>query len=121
MFYPVTMVMVMGGMVAMALPKFDKIQTKDVAINLIQDSLEKTLNPIFDNPLLSGQLLRNIVLQSGANTINHRLGRKLVGWFITRQRGNAANYYDTQDTNKLPALTLEITSSAAATVDIYVY
>jgi hypothetical protein len=106
---------------AVALPKFDKIQTNDPAINIILDSLEKTLNPVFDNPLLSGQQLKNIALVTGINVVNHKLGRKLQGWFITRPRAVAATFFDTQDTNKLPALTLEINSSVDIIVDIYVY
>lgn len=111
----------MDGTALMVLPKFDKIQTKDPAVNLVLDSLEKTLNPVFNNPLLSGQVIKNVALEIGANTINHRLGRKLEGWFITRQRDVASAFYDTQDTNPLPNLTLQINSSAAVVVDIYCF
>ena len=116
--------MVMDGEMAgaaMGLPKFDKIQTKDPAVNLMTDSLEKTLTPVFDNPLMGWQLLKNIALEVGTNSITHKLGRKLVGWFITRQRGVASAFFDEQDTNLLPNLTLALNSSAIVVVDIYVY
>lgn len=121
MYYQAITDMAMDGMVAMALPKFDKVQTLDRPLNMIQDSLEKTLNPVFDNPLMSGQLLKNIALTTGNNSINHKLGRKLVGWFVTRVRDVPATLYDTQDSNPLPNLTLDINSSADIVLDIYVF
>jgi len=78
------------------------------------------LNPIIDNPISQGILLKNQVLVSGANVINHKLGRKLQGWIVTRIRASAT-LYDTQDANSSPALTLQLTASAGVTVDLYVF
>lgn len=101
----------------MALPRF---QTDDQALALLQTSWATELNPLLANVLSNGSLLKRVVLTSGANVVNHKLGRKLQGWFITRKNASA-DIYDTQDTNATPALTLTLNCSAAVTVDIYVF
>lgn len=90
-------------------------------------SLEQTqttwaaqIQPVLNKPWNSGILLENVVLASGANVVSHRLGRKLVGWIPTRVRADAT-LFDTQDTNPTPGLTLQLTSSAAVTVDLIVF
>lgn len=101
----------------MALPKFP---TQDQASGLLQTTWASMLDPVLKNPITQGVLLQSVVLASGTNVINHRLGRKLVGWVPIRLRASAT-IYDTQDTNQHPDLTLQLTASAAATVDIYVF
>lgn len=87
---------------------------------MLQTTWSMQLNPLLAAPLSNGILLERVSLASGANVINHKLGRKLKGWFITRLRASAT-VYDTQDSNARPQLTLNLTSSAAVTVDIYVF
>lgn len=94
--------------------------TDNTQLVMMQNQWSSQLNPILRNALNQGLLLQNVQLVNGANVINHKLGRNLVGWFITRQR-SAATLYDTQDTNQMPNLTLNLTSSAMVSVDIYVF
>lgn len=86
----------------------------------MQDTLLRTLNPIFDNPIVAGTQLTQITLISGTNVIDHKLDRNLLGWIITRKRANA-NIYDTQDTNPTPSKNLILVSDAPVVVDIYAY
>lgn len=100
----------------MSLPIFqstDNYQTQ-------QTRWAESLNPVIDLPINKGLVLQSQRLVSGANIIDHKLGRKLQGWFIVRQRA-AGTFYDTQDTNSQPQLTLQLTSSTAVTVDIFVF
>lgn len=85
-----------------------------------QDLWATTLNPVIDSPLNNSILLKNISLTTGNNTVNHKLGRKLTGWFITRRRATG-NVYDTQDANQMPQLTLQLVSSAPIVVDLVVF
>lgn len=87
---------------------------------LMQTSWAADLNPLISNQLTNGNLLTNQALASGANVINHKLGRPLKGWIITRCRA-AATFYDTQDASLTPQLTLNLNSSAAVTVDLWVF
>jgi len=103
------------------IPRISLVQSADRVLNLFQDKVLKSVNPLLSNPLLDGVLLESVVLASGTDTIvNHTLGRKLVGWVITRRRASAT-IYDKQDANLTADLTLVLNSSAAVTVDIYVF
>ena len=86
----------------------------------MQINLVRTLNPVFNTPILGGNLLTNVSLTLGANTINHGLGRVLNGWIPVRQRAQS-ELWDSQDANKTPALTLALNTSAAVVVDLYVF
>ena len=101
----------------MALPVF---QSDMRELSMLQTSWATQLNPVLQNPLMAGRILSSVVLASGANVVNHGLGRKLQGWFLVRQRASGS-VYETQDTNSTPALTLTLTASALMTVDIYVF
>lgn len=101
----------------MALPIF---ASDSQPMHLMQTAWASKLNPVLANPATSGLLLKNVKLSSGANTINHLLGRPLQGWCIVRQRAAAA-IYDSQDANLQPTLTLALQASAPVTVDLYVF
>jgi hypothetical protein len=101
----------------MSLPIF---QSSVKELSLLQTQWATQINPLLSNPISNGAILKSVVLASGANVINHKLGRTLQGWFIVRQRSTAA-VYDTQDSNTIPDLTLNLTSSHAVTVDLYVF
>ena len=92
------------------MPEFSMMQTKWKSI----------LDVLLSNPSLQNLILQNISLINGSNVINHRLGRKLLGWRIIRLRASA-NIYDTQDSNSTPALTLQLTSDADVSVDLEVF
>lgn len=100
--------------------KIQKINTGDRVLNMIQDNVSNVVEPLTLIPLNSGQILSNISLVTGANVIPHKLNRKLVGWFIVRQR-SAGTVYDTQDTNTNPTVYLNLTASANFNVDLYVF
>ena len=97
------------------------LQSESSELTMVQTRWASQINPILANLLMQGQLLRNVALTAGANQINHKLGRKLVGWFLTRQRGASIAIYDNQDSNQMPQLTLSLQSGGTADVDIYVF
>lgn len=99
------------------LPNF---QNDDKDFQLMQNSWSSKLNPLIANPMNSVSILKNVVLAIGSNTINHKLGKKLTGWQIVRQRASAT-IYDNQDNNQSPALTLVLISSGAVTIDLAVF
>lgn len=102
----------------MSLPK---VVSKDADLNSLQTLWAAQLDPVIKQPFTQGLLIKSVALASGANVVNHKLGRKLQGWVVTRYRGAAASIFDTQDVNPTPALTLTLNSSAAVTVDLYVF
>lgn len=99
------------------LPQF---QSNDKDFQLLQNSWGAVLNQLLRRPANNSILLKNVQLQVGANVVNHRLGRPLQGWVIIRKRADAA-IYDTQDENQAPALTLNLVSDTAVSVDLMVF
>lgn len=100
--------------------KFQQIGTQSRELELVQTSIAKTFGSIEDNELLSGFLLERVILGAGENTITHRLGRRLLGWFVTRLRGNVA-VWDAQDLNPISDKTLILHASAPVTVDLFLF
>lgn len=95
-------------------------QTSLRELGQMQTKWAAQLNPVVANPLVLGHQLTNVQLLTGANVVNHGLGRTLQGWLLVRQR-SLASVYDTQDSNPMPQLTLQLTSSADMLADIWVY
>lgn len=94
--------------------------TDDQDLMLLQTKWSSAINPVINQPWNSGVILKSVVLATGSNTINHKLGRALQGWVVIRMR-SSATVYDTQDSNTMPALTLKLTASANVTVDLLVF
>jgi hypothetical protein len=88
---------------------------------MAQNKWASILNPVLKNPATSPLLLKNVVLVSGTNSVNHRLGQALQGWYPVRFHGNYAQLFDTQDTNQTPDLTLNINASTSVTIDLLVF
>lgn len=89
-------------------------------LDQMQTTWATALNPVVANPLVQGQLLTNITLANGNSVINHKLGRKLQGWFVVGING-PATIYDTQAGNQMPELTLNLISNATCTVALWVF
>lgn len=93
-----------------------KMQTLDQ----LQSKWPAILNPIIKNPSNNSNILKNIKLTTGTNVINHGLGQNLQGWNPIRIR-SSATFYDQQDSNQMPDLTLVLVSSADVVIDLEVY
>lgn len=87
---------------------------------MMQTKWSAIIDPVLNFPVNNGIILQDVVLTTGDNTINHKLGRDLQGWFITRLRA-AATIFDKQDANSFPQLTLVLNTSANVTVDMVVF
>jgi hypothetical protein len=89
--------------------------------NMASNRWATILDPVIASPLSKAIILKNVELSTGANIINHKLGRKLQGYYITRMRDAFSEIYDTQETNSMPELTLLLNSSIDIVVDLVVY
>ena len=100
---------------------FKATNFSDKETSKLQDNIDVYLNQLTNIPLLDGVLLRDVVLSTGSVTkVDHKLGRKLIGWMITRQRASSI-IWDTQDTNNNKNTTLDLNCSADVTIDIWVF
>ncbi len=94
--------------------------TSDRILHMMQSKWASILNKLVSNPSLDSQLLDKIVLGPGYNTVNHRLGRNLIGWRIVGINA-AATIYDKQASNQMPDLTLILVSSSPVTINLEVF
>ena len=92
----------------------------DRQMQMLQTQWKAQIDPVLVKPQNLSLILPNVQLQVGTNVINHRLGSKLQGWNITRQRG-PANIYDNQDSNQSPELTLVLVSDAIVNINLEVF
>lgn len=100
---------------------FKKINISDEATSKFQNNVEQVLTPVLDCPLLNGNLLQNVVLESSkVNKIPHKLGREYRGFIITGQRSSAI-IWDIRTNNDLKNLTIDLSCSANVTVDIWAF
>lgn len=77
------------------------------------------LDPALANPLLTANQLDGIILSSGSNTINHKLGRTPQGYIITGMSQAFAQIYSSPSSN--PTLTLVLNSSGSTVINLMVY
>ena len=98
----------------MQLPKF---KNEDQTLQLLQDKWTGILNPIIANPLLNGNILKNVPLINGVTVINHLLQKQMQGWLVIDQNASAI-IYRSQPFN---FQTLTLTSNAAVTVSLLVF
>jgi hypothetical protein len=96
------------------------ILPQKLPLDQMQTKWAAEIDPVLKNPATNPILLQGVVLAAGTNLVDHRLGKKLIGWQIVRIRA-AATIYDTQDTNPHPDRTLRLVSSAPVTVDLLVF
>ena len=75
------------------------------------------LNPVLANPLTNATILTGIKLSTGVNVINTTIGRQTQGWFIADINAAVTIYRSAPFT----PLTLTLTSSGPAVVDIVVF
>lgn len=84
---------------------------------LAQTKWKSILDPLLARPLNDSNTLTGIVLASGVNVINHKLGRKPQGWVIT-DTTTAITIFRSQPFNDL---TLTLTASGAGVINLMVF
>jgi hypothetical protein len=100
--------------------KLPQFQMADKDLSLLQTTWATILQPLLNRPQNSSNILPDIDLVTGDNTIPHTLNRDLVGWKVIRINA-ASTIYDKQDTNRTPATNLILNSSANCTVSLEVF
>jgi hypothetical protein len=92
-------------------------QTNILPLSLMQNTWAAQLNPVLSNPTTNPGILTGIILVSGVNVINHKLGRLMQGWKVTDINA-AITLYRSAPFN---SSTLTLTASGAATINLEVF
>jgi hypothetical protein len=90
-------------------------------LSQMQTVWAQAIDPVISQADNNGLILENIVLKTGDNVINHKLGRKLQGWQITRMQDTFVQLFDKQNTNQMQDKTLILNSSGIGKVNIKVF
>lgn len=78
----------------------------------------QSLNTIIVNPILQGQVISGISLATTTpKTINHGLGRQMIGWFPIDNSANATVWR----TSVFNSQTITLEASAATTIALWVF
>lgn len=101
----------------MALPLF---KDSSQPFQLLQLKWSSILNPLIAQPLSQALILPHLIIMTGSNIINHRLGRVLQGYLVILNQENAT-FYDDQENNQMPDLTLNLISSADTIISLMVF
>lgn len=94
------------------------LQSAIDTLNELQNKWKSLLDPLLSAP--QPKILTGIILISGTNVINHKLGRKLIGWSVIGKNGTAS-IYDAQQGNLTPQFTLVLISNATVTINLEVF
>lgn len=101
-------------------PAIGLLQQKEYELNQLQKNIIQPINNLFEkNVFIDGGFIQGVSLLSASTTsINHKLGRKYVGYFITKLNANSVIWVgaDTETETYL-----KLNCSANCTVDIWVF
>lgn len=105
----------------MSLPQFQALKENvDTVLSQMQSAWATFINPVINRPQNLSNILPDIELSIGSNTIQHNLGEPLQGWNVVRKSA-AADIYDLQPVNPRPEQTLILVSDAVVTVSLEVF
>lgn len=104
----------------MKLQNIKKLGSDSNELTRVQEYISRCFGGIIGSEIIDGVLLQEVDLTAGQNEISHRLGRKLRGWVVVRQRANVG-IWDEQDSNSKPHLTLVLQASGPVTVDLWIF
>jgi len=97
---------------------FKQFNIKDFSTNQLQRNTAEFTQQLTNNPLLDGVLLEGLSVSTSATDFAHGLGRAPRGYFVVKASAAAA-VFDT--TSVTPTTTLKLTSSATATISLWVF
>lgn len=101
----------------MAVARFQRIQFSDPDLTLFANRIAETFDAITSNPLLGGNLIKQVNLFVGSNILSHGLGRNYVSFFAGNSSAPARfSYGGSPD----PSTYINVVSDAACSADVLV-
>ena len=100
---------------------FKKINIKDYETSQLQNNTAEFISQLTSNPTLSGLLIEDVSLTFGSTTtVNHGLGRTIRG-FVIVYKNNSVEVWADDANQTLPAKQLILSTSADATISLWVF
>lgn len=104
-----------------AKPFYDvHVDENDVAgsVKRLSDSIRRAFEGLTKSPIVSGSLITDIDLSTTAIRVEHKLGRKPLGYIVVRQNANAVVYEQDEERQDL---FLNLRSSATVRVSLWIF
>lgn len=96
-------------------------QADDRDLMAAQARIKEFAQAIEDCPLIDGALVEGVEMAAtGLKTIEHRLGRKPIGWMVARQNAYAF-FREETDGNSIPEKVILIRSTHAVTANFWFF
>lgn len=87
------------------------------ALNAFRIAVQSALRDLNRCPILDGNLVEDVSLSSGSNSINHKLGRNPVGYLVVKSENGVDDLYMTSSNRS----NITVYSSNACVVSIWVF
>ncbi len=100
----------------MSLPQFN---TSDRILSMMQSRWASQLDPVVENPLLKGVILKDVTLAIGDNTVDHKLQRVPQGYLVIDMKDVFSQIFRKE--SSMPTLNIILNSSALTVVTLYVF
>ena len=86
----------------------------------LQNDLYNFVNFIVSNKQFDSAILSDQTVTAGTNLIRHKLGRKIIGWYVIDTNAAVTLYRDYTSTEDLYT-TLPLVADASATISLLVF
>lgn len=103
----------------MTIAQYRRVRCKDDDLRQVQDAVGFVFQDIMSRQVIDGQIISNVTA-SAAFSVDHKLNRKPNGYLVISKDTNV-NIWDSQASNPIPSSTLELNSSGAATISLWVF
>jgi hypothetical protein len=106
------------------IPEREGIQTGEAVLDRIQDTVDGWIFRLGDDvPILNGRLIEDQSLSgsSADNLIEHKLNRSYRGYIVVKNTGNAAIYDDTANNGDDDEKYINLKTTTAQTVSLWVF
>lgn len=95
---------------------FPKVHMGTQESNRLQTNIQDAITAVLRCPILDGRLIESVALAIGDTKLEHKLGRKIKGYFIAKKSAPADIYLSFDDD-----LFFTLNASAGTTVSVWVF
>lgn len=103
----------------MAITPFRRVRCDDKNLTDVQNAVGFVFQDIVSRRVLDGQIIKDVEI-NGSLSVDHKLGRVPNGYIVIFKDANV-DIWDAQDSNIIPASTLDLVSSGPATISLWVF
>lgn len=86
----------------------------------LQERLQEFFAPFLSSAIIEGRLLVGVQLSGGSTLVEHKLGRKPLGYIVVGKSGNVG-VWGTVSGASLPSRHLQLEAAGSVQVDLWIF